>query len=450
MKTKPTDRVTGYKGDERLDSRKQEEVDKLLTEFSDVFWKPGKHCTKLKPDARPLGMRPRRLSPKEREEVNKEITHLLGQGLITQSTSPWAAPIVVARRKNGQIRLAIDYRALNAQSFDQHHPIPRIDDLIDRLGEAKYFSSLDLKSGYYQMPLREEDSDLTGFVTPDGQFQWTGRGTPFGLSGAPASFQRLMSGALGSLNWQVALCYLDDILVWGATWTEHMQRLRLVLQRLQEVGMLLNPEKCTFGVRRIEFLDHVIGEGMLSISDARREALINTPKPTTVTMQRKALGAFSYVQRWIPGMADIAKPLYDLLDKDGKKLLKWTPETTAAFERLKKQVARPPALYLPDFTRRFVLVTDASTVGTGAMLAQLDRFKPDGRLNPVAFFHHILSSSERNYSTTDRELLAIVLAVKKFRVYLAGKRFDLITDHRALSWINESLDLNDVGGRRGR
>ena len=192
---------------------------------------------------------------------------------------------------------------------------------------------------------------------------------------------------------------------------------------------------------------------MLSISDARREALINTPKPTTVTMQRKALGAFSYVQRWIPGMADIAKPLYDLLDKDGKKLLKWTPETTAAFERLKKQVARPPALYLPDFTRRFVLVTDASTVGTGAMLAQPDRFKPDGPLNPVAFFHHTLSSSERNYSTTDRELLAIVLAVKKFRVYLAGKRFesfDLITDHRALSWINESLDLNDVGGRRGR
>ena len=249
MKTKPTDRVTGYKGDERLDSRKQEEVDKLLTEFSDVFWKPGKHCIRLKPDARPVGMRPRRLSPKEREEVNKEITHLLGQGLITQSTSPWAAPIVVARRKNGQIRLAIDYRALNAQSFDQHHPIPRIDDLIDRLGEAKYFSSLDSKSGYYQMPLREEDSDLTGFVTPDGQFQWTGRGTPFGLSGAPASFQRLMSGALGSLNWQVALCYLDDILVWGATWTEHMQRLRLVLQRLQEVGMLLNPEKCTFGVR---------------------------------------------------------------------------------------------------------------------------------------------------------------------------------------------------------
>ncbi|CAB4015926.1 Hypothetical predicted protein [Paramuricea clavata] len=214
--------------------------------------------------------------------------------------------------------------------------------------------------------------------------------------------------------------------------------------------MLLNPEKCTFGVRRIEFLGHVIGEGMLSISDARREALINTPKPTTVTMLRKALGAFSYVQRWIPGMADIAKPLYDLLDKDGKKLLKWTPETTAAFERLKKQVARPPALYLPDFTRRFVLVTDASTVGTGAMLAQPDRFKPDGPLNPVAFFHHTLSSSERNYSTTDRELLAIVLAVKKFRVYLAGKRFDLITDHRALSWINESLDLNDVGGRRGR
>ena len=196
--------------------------------------------------------------------MNDEITHLLSQGLITQSTSPWAAPIVVARRKNGQIRLAIDYRALNAQTFDQHHPIPRIDDLIDRLGEAKYFSSLDLKSGYYQMPLHEEDSHLTGFVIPNGRFQWACQGTPFGLSGAPASFQRLMSGVLGSQNWQVALFYLDDILVWGTTWTEHIQRLRQVLQRLQEVGMLLNPEKCTFGVRRIEFLGHVIGEGRLS------------------------------------------------------------------------------------------------------------------------------------------------------------------------------------------
>ena len=220
------------------------------------------------------------------------------------------------------------------------------------------------------MPLHEEDSELTGFVTPDGHFQKTCKGTPFGLSGTPASFQRLMSGVLGSLNWQVALCYLDDILVWGTTWTEHIQRLRQVLQRLQEVGTLLNPEKCTFGVRRIEFLGHVIGEGILSINEARRQALINTPKPTTVTMLRKALGAFSHVRRWIPGMANIAKPLYDLLDKDGKKMLQWTPEATDAFERLKIQVAKPPALYLPDFNGPFVLVTDNSTVGTGAMLAQ--------------------------------------------------------------------------------
>ena len=306
------------------------------------------------------------------------------------------------------------------------------------------------QSGYYQMPLREEDAELTGFVTPDGHFQWTGRGTPFGLSGAPATFQRLMSGVLGSLNWEVALCYLDDILVWGTTWAEHLQRSRKVLQRIREVGMLLNPEKCTFGVRQIEFLGHVIGDGMLSINEARREELLRTPLPTTVTMLRKALGAFSYVQRWIPGMADLAKPLYELLDKDGRKELKWTPETRAAFERLKEQVVNPPSLYLPDFSRPFVLVTDASGVGTGAMLAQRDQLQPQGPLKPIAFFHHTLSSAERNYSTTDRELLAIVLAVKKFRVYLAGNRFDLITDHRALAWINQSLDLNNVQGRRGR
>ena len=186
------------------------------------------------------------------------------------------------------------------------------------------------------------------------------------------------------------------------------------------------------------------------MNEARREQLLKTPLPTTVTMLQKALGAFSYVQRWIPGMADIAQPLYQLLDKDGKKELKWTPTTRAAFEKLKEQVVNPPALYLPDFTRPFVLVTDASGLGTGAMLAQRDHLQQEGPLRPIAFFHHTLSTSERNYSTTDRELLAVVLAVKKFRVYLAGKRFDLITDHRALAWINESLDLHDVQGRRGR
>ena len=251
------------------------------------------------------------------------------------------------------------------------------------------------------MPLREEDAELTGFVTPDGHFQWTGRGTPFGLSGAPATFQRLMSGVLGSLNWEAALCYLDDILVWGTTWAEQplRKRLRKFLQRIREVGMLLNPEKCTFGVRQIEFLGHVIGDGMLSINEARREELLRTPLPTTITMLRKALGAFSYVQRWILGMADLAKPLYELLDKDGRKELKWTPERGQHLT---------PSLYLPDFSRPFLLVTDASGVGTGAMLAQRDQLQPQGPLKPIAFFHHTLSSAERNYSTTDRELLAIV------------------------------------------
>ena len=155
------------------------------------------------------------------------------------------------------------------------------------------------------MPLSEENAELTGFVTPDGHFQWMGRGTPFGLSRAPATFQRLMS-VLSSLNWEVALCYLDDILVWGTTWAEHLQRLRKVLQRTREVGMLLNPKKCTFGVRQIEFLEHVIGDGMLSITEARKDELLRRPLPTTVTMLRKALGAFSYIQRWIPGMADLA------------------------------------------------------------------------------------------------------------------------------------------------
>ena len=340
----------------------------------------------------------------------------------------------------------MDYRRLNSVSDVQRFPLPRIDDLVDQLSTAHFFSSLDLKAGYHQMPMRAKDSPLTSFVTPDGQFEWTGKGTPFGLSGAPASFQRLMASVLGNLNWKAALCYLDDVLVWGTTWKQHCDRLQLVLAKFREAGAMLNPDKCKFGVREVDFLGHVIKDGKISMGLSRQQALLNTPRPDTIPLLRRALGAFAFVQRWIPGMSQIAKPLHELVsDCKGKKIV-WTPEAIEAFELLKIQVANPPVLHLPNFDKPFVLITDASDVGTGAMLAQRNS---DRALAPIAFHHHTLSQSERNYSTTERELLAVVKAIEKFRVYLLSREFELITDHSALRWLN-TLDVNDVKGRRGR
>ena len=272
--------------------------------------------------------KPRRLSQKEMEEVGKEIEDLLRQGLIETSNSPWAAPIVCARRKNGQLRLAIDYRALNTQSLPTTlHPIPHMDDLLDRLGNTQIFSTMDLKSGYHQMPLRKEDREMTTFIAPWGQFQWK-RGCSFGLSGAPSSFQRMMSVILGDCQFKEALCYLDDIIVWGRDWSEHMSRLCRVLEKLRVAGLVLSTSKCVFGARRIEYLGHVIEEGQVRIREHQVQQLRSLKRPKTILKLRQALGAFCYVQRWLTGMSEMAKPLYEALQLDGRQRLIWTREMT--------------------------------------------------------------------------------------------------------------------------
>lgn len=440
-------------GDELTDAQRSDIVD-LLAEYGDVFYAGGElpvvrvnveHRINIIPGTRPVALRPRRLSPRLEKEVRQELNQLEAMGVIRESHSPWAAPVVCARRKDGRLRLAIDYRRVNAVSAAATlHPIPLMEDLVDRLADAKYFSVLDAKSGYHQLPLHPADSEVTAFVVPWGHYEWAER-TPFGLHGAGFSFQRLMSAVLGESNFTEAICYLDDILVWSVTWEQHVQRLRSVLEKIRQAGLALSPEKCQFGKRSVEYLGTVISDGRISMSASRVQHLRDLPPPRDVHELRRALGSFAYVQRWIPGVAETARPLYDALEKDGKKKLNWTESMASAFNMLKQQVSDAVALHLPDFNKPFVLVTDASNTGTGAMLANRD----GQHLKPLGFFHHALSHHEMKYSTTEKELLAVVLAVKRFRIYLSNGPFSLITDHRALRWLN-SLDADDERGRRGR
>ena len=436
------------------DQRKQ--LRELLREMSGVFYDGGtlplvqigiEHKIRVKEDATPMAQRPRRLALDEDQEVREEVEDLIRMKVVRTSNSAWAAPVVCARRANGKLRLALDYRGPNSVSAPANlHPIPRMDDLMDRLGDAKFYSTLDAKAGYHQMPLAEEDCEVTAFVVPWGQYEFDGR-TPFGLKGAGYTFQRMMAKILAECNYEEALCYLDDVLVWSTTWDEHLKRLRNVLQKVKNSGLALSFEKCEFGVDEVIFLGTVVHNGMLKMSEKRVEDLRRIERPETVTDLRKAIGAFSFVQQWIPGMAEIAAPLYKMVQGKKYSRLEWNQEADEAFEGLKERVAQAVALRIPNQKKKFTLVTDASGSAVGAMLAQA-REDDESALEPVAFYHHALGKAERNYSTTERELLAVVLGVKRFAVYL-GRPFDLITDHRALQWL-DTLDINDRKGRRAR
>ena len=296
------------------------------------------------------------------------------------------------------------------------------------------------------MPLNRSDSAATAFVVPWGHYEFAER-CPFGLKGAGYSFQRMMSAVLGSSNFVEALCYLDDILIWGETWEIHIQRVKSILIKIDKAGLALSAKKCLFGSTHVDYLGCTIGEGMLRISEQRVEQLRRIERPVNVKALRSALGAFAYVQRWIPGLSELAKPLYDATTGGPYSRLKWTDQMQVAFDEIKERIANAVALSIPNMEQGFVLVTDCSSIAAGAMLAQ-EANDGSNQLIPCAFYHHALSKSEINYSATEKELLAIVLAVKKFRVYL-GKKFKLITDHQALRWL-KSLNPENETGRRGR
>ena len=447
------DLLSKVKIGDNLTEKQRSELSALVMRHKGVFYEEGElpivnvgieHSVRLKQETGPVAFQPRRLSREAEREVREELKQLQKMGVIRPSNSPWAAPIVCARRQDGSLRLAIDYRSLNSTSLPATlHPIPRMDDLVDRLAGAKYFAVLDAKCGYHQMPLKTEEAELTAFVVPWAHYEFKDR-TPFGLKGAGYSFQRFMSRILGESNFVDAICYLDDVLVWGPTWEIFMARLRRVLQKISDSGLALSAKKCAFGVEEVIYLGTVIKNGMVGIGEQRTEQLRGLPSPRSIEEVRRVLGAFAFVQKWLPGLSDVARPLYDLVGGNGRKKFAWNGTCEKAFVQLKEMVSSAVSLRIPRDDAEFTVVSDASDTGTGGMLAQ----KEGNILVPVAFCHHTLSPAERKYDTTEKELLAVVVACKKWRIYL-DQPFDLITDHNALRWLN-TLAADDVRGRRGR
>ncbi|XP_057849726.2 uncharacterized protein LOC131060503 [Cryptomeria japonica] len=390
------------------------------------------HCIDLIPGATLPNKAAYKLTPEQNAEVARQIQGLLEKGYIRKSISPCAVPAVLAPKKEGTWRLCTDSRAINKITIRYRFPMPRIEDLMDCLGGAKYFSKIDLKSGYHQIRIQEGDEWKTAFKTNEGLFEWIVM--PFGLSNAPSTFMCLMNEVLKPFLHQFVVVYLDDILIFSGSKEEHLQHLDQVLRKLHEEGLRINLEKCSFLQEELVFLGFVISTGSLKMDPSKVEAILNWPAPTTATEVKSFHGLCSFYRKFIRNFSGICAPLMDTIKGGRKCVFQWTKEANESFELLKRKISEQPVLVLPDFYKVFVVECDASNKAIGGVLSQ------DGR--PVAFFSEKLNEAKQKYSTYDHELYAMVQSLRKWRHYLLPKEFIVFTDNHALSFLNRQEKLN--------
>lgn len=383
----------------------------------------------------PVTYKPYRLPFSERAVVREMVGELLANNIIKESHSAYASPIVLVRKKNNEYRLCIDYRALNKKTVKDSYPMPVIDDQLDRLYGKTFFTSLDLASGYYQIPVQESSRHLTAFITSDGHYEFTRM--PFGLVNAPAVFQNMINKALGNRRFDLAIPYLDDLLSTGSTFEESFQKLEEILDLLSTAGLTLNLKKCFFFQSELDYLGYQISEFGLRPGTKKIRAVSEFPTPTNVHQVRQFVGLASFFRRFIYNFASLAKPLTKLTKADAS--WQWGLEQEDAFQNIKsKLVSRPIlALYNPDHATE--VHCDASKIGVGGVLLQKD--VADGQLRPVAYFSRQTTREESFWHSYELETMAVVLSLKKFRVYLLGLEFKVMTDCVALRTTLTKRDL---------
>ena len=395
-------------------------------------------------DASPKKQAVRRMPFAVRSEVAKQLRDMQAAGVVQPSSSPWASPVVMVRKRDGTLRFCVDYRELNSVTKADTFPLPRIDDLLDQLGAARYFSTLDLASGYWQIPMHPGSVEKTAFITPQGLYEF--RVMPFGLTNAPGVFQRLMEKVLAGLNPDdgpdYVAVYIDDVLVFSRTLEEHLQHLCNVIQRLSEAGLKLKPSKCRFIREEVEYLGHVITPYGLKTNPRITSSVKGFPRPRNMTELRRFLGLCSYYRRFVHNFSKIASPLRALTRKDAE--FSWTTEREHSFQTLKQKLTSTPVLAYPSFDKSFILETDASIEGIGAVLSQPQE---DAMVHPVAYASRSLTAAERNYSITELETLAVVWAITHFIPYLYGHDVTVITDHTAVKAI---LQTPNPSGKHAR
>jgi hypothetical protein len=421
----------------------EEQLHRLLDDFKDVFpevlpkeptARPGfDHEINLLPGTKPPRIRPYRLSPVELEEVRRNIDEMLEKGYIKPSNSPYSSPLLFVKKKDGTLRMCNDYRALNKITISDAYPLPRIDQLYDTVGKARYFTAIDLRSGYYQIKIVNRDTGKTAFSCRFGIFEYCVM--PFGLKNAPATFQRLMNQIFRDLLDKCVLVYLDDILVYSNTIEEHLEHLRLVFTRLREHKLYANLGKCQFWMTELLYLGFRIGGGKIRVDPEKTNKILTMGRPKNRKQVQQYLGFVNYFARFIPNAAKILEPISNLLRGRGKRAVQdfvWTPECEKAFEQTKILLTTAPVLRVPDMSLPFIVTTDASQMAIAGMLSQ--EF-PDGE-HPVAYTSRKLSDAEKNYTVYEQEMLAVVHSCTVWRCYVENtKETTVRTDHYSLKYL---------------
>ena len=415
---------------------------KLLKNYTDIFATTNsnlgntgviKHVIDVQGQP-PIKQRAYRVPYSQKPIIKKHIEEMLDKGIIVPSKSPWSFPVVLVKKKSGETRFCVDYRKLNKITKKDCYPLPRIDEILDILHTKKYFSTLDLASGFWQIEVEPKDQEKTAFVVENDLFHF--RKLPFGLCNSPSTFMRAMNYIFDDLIGRILYIFLDDIIITSSTFEEHLENLEKVFDRLRKAGLKLKPNKCHFLQKEIEFLGHKVSERGIAPDDSKIEKIRDFPTPRNAKEVKSFLGLSGYYRRFIKGYATISHPLTELTSL--KTQFKWGENEQRSFDLLRTCLTTKPILAFPDFSKPFAIFTDASDTGIGAILSQT----LENNERVIAYASRHLNAAERNYATVEKEALAIVFAVKKFNAYIHGHETKIVTDHAPLKWLMKVKDTN--------
>lgn len=426
---KITETVLQSKTDLTLEQRQK--LEKLIADLADSgelgMAKEAQH--KIVTSCEPIKQRYYPVSPVMQQHIDAELESMLKLGVIERSRSAWSSPILLVKKKEGTYRFCVDFRKVNKVTERDAYPLPYVASILDRLRDARFITTLDIKTAYWQIPMEENSKQYTAFTVPNrGLFQFTRM--PFGLHNAPATWQRLIDHVLGPELEPFVFVYLDDVIVCTSSFEQHIQVLEEVLKRIKEAGLTLSRNKCHFCKSELKYLGYVVNSKGLLVDPGKVDAILRIPTPKSVTEVRRIMGMASWYRRFIPNFASVIAPLSSLLRKNQRFL--WDEYCDTALTNIKEHLVSAPILTCPDFNIPFIVQTDASGFGIGAVLSQTI----EGHEHVICYISRSLTRQERNFSVTERECLAVLWSIEKLRPYLEGSRFTVVTDHHSLVWLN--------------
>ena len=400
------------------------------------------HKIDTDPNAKPIKMPFYRTTPANHAEISRQIEDWLKNDIIQESNSEWHSPCLLVKKASGEFRLVTDFRKLNKITKPMSFPLPRLECVFDTIGQSKaqYFTSLDLHSAFLQIEMHPDSLHKSAFITQSGVYEY--KRMPYGLMNAPVSFQMVMTQVLRGLTWRQCLIYLDDILVFSETFDDHLSHLEQIFSRLRQANLKLKPSKCDFVAKEIKYLGHIISKHGVRTNPDKTKAVSTFPVPKTPKDVRSFLGMCNYYRKFVKDYANLASPLNNLLRKETK--FSWTDECQQAFDALKQSLLTSPILAYPDLSKKFILTCDASSSAIGFVLGQLDN---SGKEVAIAFGGRSLSPCERNWSTSEQEMLAVIEGIRAYKIYLSDKKFTIYTDHKALKYV---MDQKRSTGRLAR